>query len=51
MALTNAYLITTKNLQDFLNAIVTAQAPEKFSYGFLESLVSQVPMIASSSAC
>ena len=38
MALTTAYLLTTKNLDDFLNSIVTAQAPEKFSQSFLEKL-------------
>jgi hypothetical protein len=38
MPLMNAYLITTKNLNDFLNAIVGAQAPERFSNKFLEQL-------------
>jgi hypothetical protein len=38
MALTTAYLITTKNLEDLLNAIKSAQAPERFSYRFLENL-------------
>ncbi len=38
MALMNAYLITTKNLNDFLNALVGAQAPERFTNKFLEQL-------------
>jgi hypothetical protein len=38
MPLMNAYLITTKNLNDFLNALVGAQAPEKFTQKFLEQL-------------
>lgn len=38
MALTNAYLVTTKNLEAFLNAIQTAQAPERFNQGFLKDL-------------
>ena len=38
MALPNAYLTTVKNLEATLNAIKTAQAPDKFSQKFLESL-------------
>jgi hypothetical protein len=38
MALTTAYLVTTKNLQAFLNAIQTAQAPERFTQKFLQDL-------------
>jgi hypothetical protein len=38
MALTDSYLITTKNLQKFLYAILTAQAPERFSSKFLDQL-------------
>jgi hypothetical protein len=38
MALTNSYLITTKNLDAFLNAIKTAKAPERFTNKFLEQL-------------
>lgn len=38
MALTNAYLITTKNLNDFFNTILGAQAPERFTNKFLEQL-------------
>ncbi|MCC6405083.1 MAG: DUF5343 domain-containing protein [Candidatus Yanofskybacteria bacterium] len=38
MALTNSYLVTTKNLEAFFNALVTAQAPERFTQKFLESL-------------
>ena len=38
MALTDAYLITTKNLESFLNAIIAARAPDKFTQKFLESL-------------
>jgi hypothetical protein len=38
MALTNAYLITTKNLESFLNSIKTAKAPERFNNKFLQQL-------------
>jgi len=38
MALTNAYLITTKNLESFLNSIKTAKAPERFNIRFLQQL-------------
>lgn len=38
MALSNAYLLTTKNLEGILAAICNAQAPEKFTIKFLESL-------------
>ncbi|MBI3150777.1 MAG: DUF5343 domain-containing protein [Chloroflexi bacterium] len=38
MTLTTAYLTSTKNLEGILNAIQTAQAPEKFTTRFLESL-------------
>jgi len=38
MALTNAYLVTTKNLEAFLNAIKTAKAPERFNSKFLQQL-------------
>jgi hypothetical protein len=38
MALTNAYLVTTKNLEAFLNAIRSAKAPERFSNRFLTQL-------------
>ena len=38
MALTNAYLLTTRNLEPFLNAIRTAKAPERFNYNFLKQL-------------
>jgi len=38
MPLMNAYLITTKNLSDFLNALIGAQAPERFTNKFLEQL-------------
>jgi hypothetical protein len=38
MALTNAYLITTKNLESFLNSIKTAKAPERFNVKFLQQL-------------
>lgn len=36
--LTNAYLITTKNLQAVINSVVSAKAPERFSNKFLEDL-------------
>jgi len=38
MALTTTYMTTTKNLEGILNAIQSAQAPEKFTLKFLESL-------------
>ena len=38
MALTNAYLITTKNLEGFLNTIKSAKAPERFTNAFLSQL-------------
>lgn len=38
MSLTDAYLVTTKNLEAVFNAIQSAQAPEKFSQKFLEQL-------------
>lgn len=38
MPLTTAYLMTTKNLEEFLNAIQGAKAPERFTYRFLEDL-------------
>jgi hypothetical protein len=38
MALTNAYLVTTKNLEGFLNAIQSAKAPERFTNKFLAQL-------------
>jgi hypothetical protein len=38
MAMTNAYLITTKNLESFLNSIKTAKAPERFNAKFLQQL-------------
>lgn len=38
MPLTNAYLVTTKNLEAFLNALKSAKAPERFSNTFLKQL-------------
>lgn len=38
MALPTAYLTSTKNLQNILNAIQQAKAPERFTQRFLESL-------------
>jgi hypothetical protein len=38
MALTTAYLVTTKNLEAFLNAVKTAQAPDRMSTRFLSDL-------------
>jgi hypothetical protein len=38
MALTTAYLTTTKNLEGILSAIQSAQAPEKFTLKFLLQL-------------
>jgi hypothetical protein len=38
MALTTAYLVTTRNLEAFLNAIQSAKAPERFTNKFLTQL-------------
>ncbi len=38
MALPEQYLITTKNLSSFLNSLLNAQAPSKFTNKFLEQL-------------
>lgn len=38
MALTNAYLNTTKNFEAIMNAVLTARAPERFTGKFLEDL-------------
>lgn len=38
MALSTAYLQTTKNLNALINSIVNAKAPERFTYKFLEDL-------------
>src|SRR3954471_3059746 len=38
MAIPTSYLTTTKNLAGILNSIVGAQAPERFTTRFLESL-------------
>lgn len=38
MGLTTNYLITTKNMEAFFNAILTAKAPEKFTNKFLTQL-------------
>lgn len=38
MSLTNTYLITTRNVEAFLNALQTAQAPERFTTKFLQDL-------------
>jgi hypothetical protein len=38
MALTNAYLVTTKNLDAFLKSIQSAKAPDKFTNKFLTQL-------------
>lgn len=38
MALPEQYLITTKNLDAFLNSIINAQPPGKFTQKFLEQL-------------
>jgi hypothetical protein len=38
MALSEYYLVTTKNLDSFLNALTNAQAPPKFTNKFLEQL-------------
>lgn len=38
MALNPSYLITTKNLEPFLNSLITAKAPDIFTHKFLISL-------------
>ena len=38
MALTNAYLQTTNNLQSIINSVVSAKAPDRFTNKFLEDL-------------
>src|SRR6266550_8846640 len=38
MALSNAYLFQVKTLPQILKAIREAQAPDRFTYGFLEAL-------------
>ncbi len=38
MALPNAYLVTTKNLEALLNALKSAKAPERFNNKFLTQL-------------
>jgi len=38
MALMNAYLVTTKNLESFLNSLLSAKAPERFTIKFLNEL-------------
>jgi Family of unknown function (DUF5343) len=38
MALPSAYLVTTKNLESFFNAIRSAKAPERFTNKFLSQL-------------
>ena len=38
MALTTAYLVSSKNLGSFLDAIRSAQAPKKFTVQFIEQL-------------
>ncbi|HXF49227.1 MAG TPA: DUF5343 domain-containing protein [Verrucomicrobiae bacterium] len=38
MPLMNSYLVTTKNLEAFFNAILSAKAPEVFSNRFLQQL-------------
>ena len=38
MALTNAYLHTTKNLHSIINSVISAKAPERFTNKFLEDL-------------
>ena len=38
MALMNSYLQTTKNLQNIINSLISAKAPERFTNKFLEDL-------------
>ena len=49
MSLTNSYLITTKNLESVINAVLTARAPERFTYKFLEDLGFKVIILSNSS--
>lgn len=45
MALPEQYLLTTKNVDSFFNSLLNAQAPQKFTYKFLEQLELKVQMI------
>ncbi|MBQ9833601.1 MAG: DUF5343 domain-containing protein [Bacilli bacterium] len=38
MALCTSYLVTTKNLESLINSVLGAQAPERFTYKFLNDL-------------
>ena len=38
MSIPTAYLVTTKNLEAFLNALKTAKAPDRVTNKFLRSL-------------
>lgn len=38
MALTQAYLVTTKNLESMINSLINAKAPERLTNKFLEDL-------------
>lgn len=38
MPLNPSYLITTKNLEEFFNSLITAKAPDAFTQKFIESL-------------
>jgi len=38
MALPSSYLVTTRNVEAFFNAVINAQAPEKVTQKFLENL-------------
>jgi len=38
MAVPTSYLVASKKTRDILSAIQTAQAPKRFTFGFLESL-------------
>lgn len=38
MAITNAYLVKTKNLEELFGALLTAKAPERFTNTFLANL-------------
>lgn len=47
MSLPTAYLVTTKNLEAFLNALKTAKAPDRVHNKFLQNLEFLAPMTAS----
>jgi hypothetical protein len=51
MGMPTAYLVTTKNLEGFLNAIKTAKAPDRVNNKFLANLRFTGPTSGCSPAC